>query len=186
MYPRHLSPAPLSLRRFSDLNLRFIAAGLLVGLVLCATARFARAQNASSPGSSSAALRLTRDLVTLNARYHRAGSVERVRLMNDLLTAASERRQLLASLIEDSPGEVLQAAIPTAIRANLPAAVRGYVEQEVETEGELEVMYEDRESESRLLFFLKNAGERLSLHFAANAPDAISGARIHVSGLRVG
>src|SRR5437016_11719877 len=47
-------------------------------------------------------------------------------------------------------------------------------------------MYEDRESESRLLFFLEAAGQRFSLHFAANPPKhLLTGAQVRVKGVQV-
>jgi len=61
-----------------------LAGFLVLGMVLCA-AGLARAQSAPPPEPNPAAERLTQDLVGLNARYHRAGSAEQARLLNDLL-----------------------------------------------------------------------------------------------------
>ena len=185
--PSHLLlSTPPSLQRFSYLNLRLITAGFLVGVMLCATVGFARAQNASSPRLNPAAERLTQELVALNARHHRASPAEQARLLSDLLTTAANRQQLLASLIEDNPGEVLRAALPAAIRASLPPAVQAYVEEEVEIEGELQVLVEDYAKKSRTLYFLETAGERLALHFAADPPtDLLTGSQVHVKGVRV-
>src|SRR5262249_33885166 len=159
---------------------------LVLGMVLCVTAGFVRAQNASPPGPNPVAERLTQDLVAKNARYHLAGPTEQAPLLNDLLTVAAERQQLLAALMEDDPGEVLRVALAAAIRASLPPAVRDYIEEEVEVEGKLEVLYEDYDQESRLLYFLETAGERLSLHFAANPPKhLLTGAQVRLKGVQV-
>jgi hypothetical protein len=105
----------------------------------------------------------------------------------DLLSIAAVRHDLLAMLIEDSPAEVLRVAIPGAIRASLPSAVQPYIEQEVELEGELEVLYEDREESSRLLYLLQSGRERHSLHFATHQPNRFqTGARVRVAGVQVG
>jgi Bacterial Ig domain/Gametolysin peptidase M11 len=191
MYSRcpsgQLPPAPPSFSRLSRSTPRLMLAGFLVlGMVLCAAAGLARAQNTSPSGPNPAAERLTQDLVALNARYHRASPAEQAQLLGDLLTAAADRQQLLATLIENSPDEVLRVALPAAIRASLPPAVQAYVEEEVEVEGELEVMYEDYDQDSRLLYFLEAAGEQLSLHFAADPPtDLLTGAQVRVKGVQV-
>src|SRR5262245_3043887 len=103
-------------------------------MVLCAMVGCARAQNAPPRGPNPAAERLTQDLVAKNARYHLAGPTEQAPLLNDLLTVAAERQQLLAALMEDDPGEVLRVALAAAIRASLPPAVRDYIEEEVAVE----------------------------------------------------
>src|SRR5262249_47356425 len=126
------------------------------------------------------------DLVALNARYHLAGPTEQAPLLNDLLTVAAERQQLLAALMEDDPGEVVRVALPPAIRASLPPVVRDYIEEHVAIEGTLSVMYEDYEQESRLLYFLETATERFSLHFAANPPKhLLTGSQVRVEGVQV-
>jgi len=81
---------------------------------------------------------------------------------------------------------VLRIAVPADLRDSLPPAVQAYVEEKVEAEGILEVLAEDRDQESRLLYFLEAAGERFSLHFVANPPTHLqTGSRVRVKGLRV-
>jgi uncharacterized repeat protein (TIGR01451 family) len=163
-----------------------LAGVFTLGMVLCAAAGLALAQYASPPGPNPAAENLTQDLVAKNARYHRASPAEQVQLLNDLLTVAADRQQLLASLIEDNPGEVLRVALPAAIRGSLPPVVQAYIEQEVEIEGELEVQVEDRDDGHRYRYFLDAASERFSLHFAADPPtDLLTGSHVRVNGVEV-
>jgi hypothetical protein len=80
---------------------------------------------------------------------------------------------------------VLRVAVPATLRAGLPSAVRSLVEEEVEEEGAVQVLHEDRPDGDRYLYFLDTAAERLSLHFAAHPPDLQTGSRVRVRGVRV-
>jgi hypothetical protein len=88
-------------------------------------------------------------------------------------------------LVEQNPGEVLWVAIPAHLRANLPAALEPYLEEDVALTGILEVLHEDRDRGSRDLYFLDVAGKRFSLHFAAEPPSLLNGSRVRVLGLRI-
>jgi Gametolysin peptidase M11/NPCBM-associated, NEW3 domain of alpha-galactosidase len=192
MNPRRLSQhrrlAPPLLCQWPGSCLGPMLASLWVlGLLLWATAGLAQAHQAPAPASRPHPLaeNLTQELVALSTRHQLAGPAEQAQLLRDLLTVASERQEILAALIEDDPGEVLRLALPADLRAGLPAAVQALIEEEMEVEGELEVLHEDRAVGSRYLYFLRAAGQRLSLHFAAEPPDAVTGARVRVSGIRV-
>lgn len=106
----------------------------------------------------------------------------------DLVEVAKIRQQILSSLIEEHPEEVLQHAISAEVRATLPPTVQTYVEQEVEQEGELEVAVEDYEDgSSRLFYSLKNEGQELPLHFAAKQPKhLLTGSQVQVKGIQIG
>jgi uncharacterized repeat protein (TIGR01451 family) len=176
-----------SLSRPSGARLRLGIAGLFIlGMALCATGGVALAHTAPRTAPNAAAEHLTRSLVTVSARYQLADSAEQSRLLSQLLTVAAARQQLLTALMEENPGEVLRVAVPANLSASLPPAVRSYIEAEVELEGELEILHEDRDSESRYLYFLYIAGKRVSLHFAADLPThLLTGARVRVTGVRV-
>src|SRR5713101_6192476 len=94
---------------------RFIVAGVVV---LCAaffvTAGRTLAQTPPSPGSAQS---LTQTLTTLNAEYRAARSADRARISNRMLTVAATRQRVLASLMDSNPEEILQAALPAALRA---------------------------------------------------------------------
>ncbi|MGH7410090.1 MAG: NEW3 domain-containing protein, partial [Candidatus Methylomirabilis sp.] len=110
---------------------------------------------------------------------------EQAWLSGDQLSVAARRHRLLSAIIQDDPGAVLRAAMPAELRASLPVAVQAYVEEEMDVEGELEVLHEDRDDDSRYLHFLKVKDERFSLHFAAHPPMLQTGSRVRVRGIRV-
>jgi hypothetical protein len=128
---------------------------------------------------------MTHSLAALLGRYHRAGPAEQDQLKDDLLNLAAHRQQLLVSLIEDNPGEVLRLALPKHLRANIPAGLEEYLEKQLELEGTLELFYEDYESTSRLRHVLKANGKRFSLHFKVQPPKVHSGIRVRVRGVQV-
>jgi hypothetical protein len=107
-------------------------------------------------------------------------------LIKDLQALASTRKQLMLELMRRDPNQVLQVAVPDHILGSLPDELQAYFEQQVELEGELEVLYEENETESRLRHFLKTATDRIELHFGGKAmPDLLSGSFVRVRGVRV-
>lgn len=180
-HPTHTSGQPA--RR----STRLIIAALCLALAIALTPRTISAQPPPTPGPPVSAESLTQNLVALNIQYQLAPRAKKSQFLGSLLTLAAARQQLLAGLIESDPGEVLRITIPAHLRASLPPAVQASVEEEVELEGELEILHEDRTDGSRYLYFLEAAGERLSLHFAAEPPtDRQTGDRIRVTGVRLG
>ena len=163
-----------------------VLAGLCVlGLVLWTTPGLVLA-HAPASRQNPRAESLTQDLVALGTRHQLANLAERVQILRDLLTVASERQQLLAALVEDDPGEVLRLAFPAALRQSLPPAVQALIEAEVEREGAIEVLHEDHDTGSRYLYFLRGDGQRWGLHFAAEPPtDIETGAHVRVRGVQV-
>jgi hypothetical protein len=135
---------------------------------------------AVKPGAS--AERLTQSLITLDARHRAAAPAERPRLLEELRRVAAERRRLLASLIETRPGEVLRVALPAALRESLPADVRLLIEERGELEGVLTLLVEDP---GRYLYWLDVAGAKISLHFAADPAELLTGTRVRVRGARI-
>ena len=137
-------------------------------------------------GAKPDAAGLTQALIAQSIRYQQASRSEQAYLLNELIETAASRQELLLSIIEENPAEVIRLAVPAGTRAALPPAVQAYIEQEVDIEGMLEVMYEDHDDHSRLLYYLETAGERLSLHFADNRPEhLLTGARVRVKGIQV-
>src|SRR3990172_5988024 len=55
---------------------------------------------------------------------------------------------------------------------------------DVELEGTLEVLHEDRDTGSRFIYYLRTAIERLELRFAADAPALQTGDHIRARGRR--
>ena len=105
----------------------------------------------------------------------------------EIASAAAERSARLARLVESDPAQVLRLAVPSDFRATLPSTIRNLVEERVELEGTLQVFIEDRHEGSRQLNFLdSDSGERYALYFVSREPRLLSGARVRVTGLRVG
>ena len=138
-------------------------------------------------GANPDAAGLTQALTVQSSRYQQASRSEQASLLKELIETAASRQQQLLSIIEQNPGEVIRLAVPATTRAALPSAVQAYIEQEIDIEGNLEVMYEDYDQHSRLLYHLETAEERFSLHFADHRPEhLLTGAKIRVKGVQVG
>jgi len=130
---------------------------------------------------------LTHSLVGLNNAYQKAAPSAKSQALQKLIDATVERQAQLAELIKTDPGAVLRTAIPARIRNQMPAEVQAFIEQRLELEGELEVMYEDNKDGShRLLHTLRADGERVSLHFKSPPPSLLSGTMAQVNGVLLG
>jgi hypothetical protein len=117
---------------------------------------------------------LTRSVVD-----HRLGMDERLRV-------AAVRRQRLAELMVENPGEVLRRALSSAARAALAPELRGLVEEEENHEGLLEVFHEDGPRGGAYHYALRKAsGRRLALRFAGRGPNLLTGTSVRVNGIRV-
>lgn len=152
-------------------------AAVLVSLAAAATA-------AAQPAAT--ARDLTTRLVTAAAGHQAAAPDAGTRSSATLRAVAAQRRAILQQLVASDPGEVLRVALTPARRAALPADVRDLVEEHVTLEGTLEVYAEDYPRGHRIVRYLQTARDRLSLHFAGEAPGLLSGSRVRVRGVRVG
>lgn len=166
-------------------------APLVVGVLLAITTGTGLAHgpagNPPARGQHAQAEQLTQSLVALNAQYHLAGPSARGQAHANLLSVAATRYQLLVSLVEQDPAVVLRIALPASLRASLPPAVQALVEDEVELEGDFEVLHEDRAVGSRYVYSLESGGRRYGLHFAADPPHhLLTGTRVRVRGVKVG
>jgi len=132
--------------------------------------------------------------VTLPARAAQAqaltqalvGRSARGASLAELRALAEERRDLLAALIEEAPGEAIKTALPAGLRGRLPAEIQDLVEQRLALEGELEVYHVDGEDprDSRYVHVLKTSlGDRVSVHFAQGMPSLLSGTEVRAQGV---
>jgi hypothetical protein len=129
---------------------------------------------------------LTHSLVGLNTAYQKAAPAAKSQALQKLIDATVERQALLSELVKTDPGAVLRTAVPERIRKNMPAEVQAFIEQRLELEGELEVMYEDYADGSyRLRHTLKADGVRIALYFKSPPSGLISDKRARVSGVLV-
>jgi hypothetical protein len=110
---------------------------------------------AQTKNNRAAAEALTNSLMSLNAQYQAAPPAAKSAVLLQLRSAVTKRQHFLNSLIQTNPGEVLRVAIPGAVAATLPAVIQGAVEQETDTQGELEVMYEDRQTGATVHHYVK-------------------------------
>lgn len=181
----------MNIHTFSEpgVRVRFNPASIF-RLIACVLLLFASASGFShgivQPNPDADLERLTQTLAALNARYHSADSKGRTQLLAELQSAAAERRQSLAALIQDNPGEVLRLALPDVLRAGMPAAVQQYLERQASLEGELEVLHVDDKTpqQSHYRYFLNlSSGEHYSMHFADHAPELLTGSRVRVRGV---
>lgn len=126
-------------------------------------------------------------LLQMNKAYLQTPAGQKSAALTQFRTIAAQRQQLLSSLIQTNPADVLRIAVPNNIRSTMPAAVQSYVEQTVQAQGTLEVLIEDSTSGSKMHYGLTTAAGRLSLHFADQAPtNLLTGSVITVSGVQVG
>jgi len=169
MYPSHALP----IRKFITIT------GLFFALAWTSPAF-------TAPDKRADAEALTSSVVGLNTAYQKAGPNSKSRALQQLVDAATERQSLLADLIEQDPGAVLRSAIPARIRNRMPVEVQAFIEQRLELEGELGVVYEDYEDGShRLRHTLKAYGESISLHFKASPSGLLSGTEVSASGVLI-
>lgn len=177
---------PFSLQRISYHTFRLIFVILLAfGIVFSDTSGISLAQPPPDAGTAADAERLTNNLVGLINRYLSASPAEQSKLQGELINPAVERWQLLLSLIENNPGEVLRLALPERLNHGMPAVVQTFIEQWRDLEGALEVIEEDYEGGSRLRYLLNVNGERFSLYFKARPSRVLSGLRVRAHGVQM-
>lgn len=139
-----------------------------------------------SSASRSLAERLTLQLATVHRQYVAAGPSEKSQALSRLQAVANMRQHLLSALMESDPGAVLRVAVPASLRAGLPATVQSSVEQRVQLEGKLEVVYQDSHTSGRLRHFLVVGQQRVELKFAQNPPThLLTGAIVRVQGVQL-
>jgi len=162
----------------------------LIGVVFLSLAGFAFGQQ-SVKGKAAAAA--TTALLRTHSNYQRANASQKQQLLPQFRAMASQRQQMMNSLIQSSPGDFLRVAVPSDIRGTMPAAVQSFVEQQVQTQGTLEILHADFGNSAKGLtagkfyYRLKTAGEVLTLHFAEKAPaHLLTGAVVRANGVRLG
>ncbi len=174
-----------------------IAAGITAALSLTALPPLASADHAHQPASAAVtapnataaearqkAYDHTQALMALHKRWLKAQGREKSAVLEQLVAKAEERHAFLLELVKTRPAAVLGAAIPEDKQMGMPAEVLNKLEQPLETEGELEALFEDYEDGShKLRHFVKTPfGERFELHFAGKHPELLNGTRVRVHG----
>ncbi|MDP3813855.1 Ig-like domain-containing protein [Pseudomonas sp.] len=123
-------------------------------------------------------------LLALHKRWLRAEGPARDALRRQLVEQASQRRTLLGQLVQDHPSAVLQSLIPDDKQTGMPPEVLARLEQRLDLQGELEVLYEDYEDgTTKLRHQLKTPfGERFELHFGQLTQNWRSGLAVIAQG----
>jgi hypothetical protein len=144
----------------------------------------APAMQANAQAARDAAAAGTQELLNLRRRWQQAASNQRAQLRTQLQDKAEQRRQLLSQLLQSYPQEVLRVMIPNDKQVGLPPEVASTLEQSLELDGELDVLYEDYEDgPPKLRHFLKTAfGERFELRLAQPQRQWRSGQRVRAQG----
>jgi hypothetical protein len=139
---------------------------------------------ATETGHAKIAEQLTARLTGLLTAYNKASENAKANALDELVAVAEERHALLARLIEDDPGTVLRVALPAKVRNSMPADVRHSLEQSLDLEGELTVLYEEYEDgRARLRHLLNTGGKHIAMHFRDNPPQLLSGEQVVAQGV---
>ena len=98
--------------------------------------------------------------------------------------AAKERREILSRMIESAPADALRYGLSSDELAKVPARNAGLFEKHVELTGELEVIAECEEHNSKTERFVKTNDGKFEVFFQ-NSPDEQSGSTISLSGISI-
>jgi hypothetical protein len=172
---------------------------LLVGLLLGATATVAASH--SMPPTRAGAIRtdvaieasqpaleaLTVTLLDARSRHAAAQASEKGQRLGELLQAAKTRADALSATLKSDPAAVLRVALPESLRGQFPAQAAQFLEQDLDTAGELEVLHVDFPDHvnDHYVFTLKTPTEELNLYFAAEMTELPSGTHVRVRGIRL-
>jgi hypothetical protein len=163
---------------------------LLVAVAVCVLSLPGLGQQSAK---GKAAADATTALLQMNSNYQQAPASQKTQLLTQFRTMAAQRQQMLSSLIQTNPGDLLRVAVPANIRGTMPAAVQSFIEQQVQAQGTLEILHADFGSPAKGLtggkfyYHLKTATEILTLHFAEKPPaHLLTGSVVRASGVRVG
>jgi hypothetical protein len=169
-----------------------IAVALLVAAVAFPAGRAGADHGPAAPGAEAAGLgaeaaRSGDVLRRLALEHERGDEGARQRLEPLLVEAAARRHEALLALMESDPAAVRAAALPPSVRAALPPSVQDRLEEDLETEGALEVLHADGGPRGGHYWALATPLGKLSLHWAGAEPKGrLTGDRVRVRGLRVG
>src|SRR5262245_33708042 len=114
-----------------------------LGVALAAVIAIVSATSATAQAAQATLQTLTGSIIDLIGQHGKAADHLKPALLARLQNTAAQRYQQLAVLMESDPGAVLQVALPGALRQSSPARVRNFIEEQVDIDGELEVLHED-------------------------------------------
>ena len=134
----------------------------------------------------------TGHLLQAAKRFEQATEKEKKVILEYMTEIALARKEKLLGLLESDPQEFLLQSLPKGVRNRLPGEIQNLIEQEIELDGELTVLYEDDfdAHQAKLVYELvgkeSDKKQRFNVHFAAHPPDLLSGSTVHVKGTALG
>lgn len=162
---------------------------LLLSLLLFTllyTANVKAAPDSSTINKQQQAESLTESLKALNLAYQRAESSAAEQALEKLRNVAMARHDFLLGLIKKDPATVLAVSLSAEDRAKMPEAIRDFIEERVEFEGQLKVLYADYDNapaELRHYLVSDQGNGRISLHFKKSPKGFKTGQKITVEGI---
>src|SRR6266571_8524386 len=100
---------------------------LLVAVAVCVLSLPGLGQQSAKGKAAETA---TTALMQMHSAYQQASPAQKTQLLIQFQTLAAQRQQLLSSLIQTNPGDVLRVAIPGSISHTMPPAVQNFVEKD--------------------------------------------------------
>ena len=123
------------------------------------------------------------------ADYRGASAKNKHRYLEQMISLANGRQELLSELSLSDPSAISKVALKAESRKGIPKEVLGLLEQERTLEGELEVFYEDYEdhSKSRLLHVLKTTEGFVKVNSASLSKfrSIHSGTKVRLRGWKI-
>ena len=162
--------------------------GLIGVLIFILAGQGIAQRKTTSPAAvkRAAAENLTLQFMAIRNQYQTASASQRAALAGQMGAVVASRKKVLSTLMESDPATVLRVAVPSAVLRGMPPAVQAQLEQHVQLQGTLKVLYQDSPGSARLRHFLEVQGRQLELHFAKNPPThLLTGSIVRVNGVQL-
>jgi len=158
---------------------------IFISFLLSHAAHVQAADNPADSNPRQKAHALTQSLLALSLAYQQAEQHAKDRALEQLHNTAKSRHDFLLGLIKDDPATVLEVSLTAKDKSNMPEEVRDFIEEKVEFEGHLKLLYADYDdSPAELRHYLEGEdNSRISLHFK-NPPKGLkTGQQVKANGL---
>ncbi len=129
------------------------------------------------------------DLLVAIDNYKNNDGEAKLRYFSEALMLLKSRQEIIAQLADIDSGLATKVAFNNKQRKLIPSELQGFVEQEQQLEGALEVFYEDDEKthSSRLRYILNSGNARTEIKFPlhAHAKRLKDGVKVRANGLSI-
>lgn len=166
-----------------------LVAVFAVSMIFAGTTTQTQATGNGAPNGEHSYLKtLTASLLENSNRYENATPENRDLILEELISIAEERKQILESMIENNTAAVFENSLSKDKRDNLPNDVKPLVEEQVLLEGKLDHLHSDdfANNISKHYYFMTISEDQVSLHFEGTPPDILSGSIVKVQGIKIG